>query len=82
MGLVVVAIETAGVVKSCLLYLASLYLNTHTKPRLNGNITQDKRCLEPIFMSLIICLKIRTDQFGEHNNYKKLKRTSNHQELN
>lgn len=42
MGLVVVAIETAGVVKSSLLYLACLYLNTHSKPRSNGNITQDK----------------------------------------
>lgn len=37
MGLVVIAIiETAERVKSCLLYLAFLYLNTDTKTRLNA----------------------------------------------
>lgn len=59
-----------------------LYLNTHTKTRPNGNITQDKRCLEPILQYNDLFENPQCPVIGEHNNYKKLKRTSNHQELN
>lgn len=46
------------------------------------NITQDKRCLKSTLQYDDLFKNKHCPVIGELNNYKKLKRTSNHQELN